>query len=359
MEDPMNRPRVFEICLAVFTTSSLAACSAADRITETASMKPALTLSAASVTAIDISNGLTGGGGRTISSTGIVLGRIGSVRGWWQSPSPTFTQIDDGYVQGGNRNADAGGGQGTAILSTNGGAPWVSVSLASPAGVAATATLVHDMNNARVIVGNTLGSSVYAIRWDNPSATPVRLPLPALQYPVYQGVARSINNNDVIVGYVLETLPRNKSRYEAIVWIGGTPSVLPLPPGSTTQLASNVNDAGVISGIVDGSRPIRWTPRAGGGYDIAVANLDVGGSNLDTGLDACGRVTGGSNSGAWVWDGVGAPVLLPGLAGSGHFGQAADISEDGTVVGSSFVGTSRGATITKATLWTGLPACSP
>jgi hypothetical protein len=322
-------------------------------------MKPALALSAATVTAIDISNGQTGGGGRTISSTGIVLGRNGSIRGWWQAPSPTFNQIDNGYVQGGNRNADAGGGQGTALLSTNGGAPWVSVALASPAGVAANATLAHVINNARVLVGNTLGSSVYAIIWDNPSAIPVRLPLPALQYPVYQGVARSINNTGIIVGYVLETLPRNKSRYEAIVWVDGTPSILPLPPGGTSQLASNVNDAGVISGISDGARPIRWTPRVGGGYDIAVANFDVGGSNLDTGIDACGRITGGSDSGAWVWDGVSAPVLLPGLTGSGRFGQAADISEDGTVVGSSFVGTSRGASISKATLWTGLPACSP
>lgn len=346
--------------LAIAVSFSAAACSTSDKLVGVSAPRhTSLTLSAASVTVIDISNGVTGGGARTISRTGIVLGKTGSIRGWWQSPSPNITVLDNGYVQGGNRSADAGGDQGTAILSTNGGAPWVNVTLLSPPGIAAGATLAHDINDSRILVGNTLGSSVYAIKWDNPSATPVKLPLPPLQYPVNQSVARSINNNGVIVGYVYEALPRNKTRYEAIVWSGGTATVLPLPAGGTSQLASNINDAGVISGITDGAYPIRWTPSFGGGYDIAIANIDVRPSNLDTGIDACGRITGGSGSGAWVWDGASAPVLLPGLAGSGHFGQAADISEDGTVVGSAFAGTSKGATITRATIWTGLPACPP
>jgi hypothetical protein len=353
----MHSPKSAVVIVAV--SCFLAACAEPSRVTEQSSRKPTFALSAASIQAIDISNGITGGGGRTISSTGIILGKTGSLRGWWQSPNPAFTQIDNGYVQGGNRNADAGGDQGTAFLSTNGGAPWTSASLASPPGIAAHATLAHDINDARVIVGNTLGSSVYAIRWDDPSAVPVRLPLPTLQYPAYQVVARSINNTGVIVGYVLETLPKNRSRYEALVWTNGNPAILPLPPGGTSQLASNVNDAGVISGITDGAHPIRWTPRIGGGYDIAVSTIDVGGSNLDTGIDACGRITGGSDSGAWVWDGVSAAVILPGLAGTGHFGQAADINEAGTVVGSSWVANSRGSIVTKATMWIGLPACGP
>lgn len=348
--------------IAVVSVSAiLVACSASDRVAGVNSVStPALSIfSATSVTAIDVSNGVTGGGGRTISSTGIVLGRNGSTRGWWQSPSPTFNALDNGYVEGGNRNADAGGDQGTAFLSTGGGAPWTSVALASPPGIAARATLAHDINDSRALVGNTLGSNVYAIRWDSPSAIPVRLPLPALQYPVYQGVARSISNNGTIVGYVLETLPRNKSRYEALVWVGGNVSILPLPPGGTSQLASNVNDAGVISGFTDGAHPIRWTPRVGGGYDIAVSSLNAGGSNLDTGIDACGRITGGSDSGAWVWDGVTAAVILPGLAGPGYWGAGADISESGTVVGSSMVGSSKGSRVIKSTIWTGLPACAP
>jgi uncharacterized membrane protein len=208
-----------------------------------------------------------------------------------------------------------------------------------------------------VLVGNTLGSNVYAIRWDSPSAVPVQLPLPALQFPAYQVVARSINNAGTIVGYVNEILPKNRTRYEALVWSGSSVVILPLPPGGTTQLASNVNDAGVISGITEGSHPIRWTPRIGGGYDIAVSSIDVGRRNLDTGMDACGRMTGGSDQGAWVWDGT-STVILPSLV-SGKPANGDDISEDGTVVGFSEVGTSKGRILTRATIWTGLPSCSP
>jgi hypothetical protein len=303
-----------------------------------------------------MSNGVNGGNARTISSTGIILGGNGA-RGWWQSPFPSFTVIDSGNVQGGNRNADAGGGQASAILSTNGGPPWTSVTLASPPGIAAGATIAHDINDGRTLVGNTLGSNVYAIRWDSPSAVPVQLPLPALQYPAYQVVARSINSAGDIVGYVNETLPKRRSRYEALVWSGGTVSILPLPPGGTTQLASNINDAGVISGITEGSHPIRWTPRIGGGYDIAVSSIDVGRRNLDTGIDACGRITGGSDQGAWVWDGA-STVILPGLV-AGKPANGDDISESGTVVGFSEVGTSKGSILTRATIWTGLPSCAP
>jgi len=334
----------------------LAACTDADRITAP-SHEVSYSISASSITAIDISNGITGGGGRTISTSGIVLGRIGSSRGWWQSPSPSFTVLDDGYVQGGNRNADAGGGQGTAILSTNGNAPWTSVTLASPPGISAGATIAHDINNSRVLVGNTLGSNVYAIRWNDPWSIPVQLALPQLQYPAYQSVARSINNNGVIVGYVIETLPKKRSRYEALVWVNGSATILPLPAGSTSQLASNINNNGVISGIVDGIHPIRWTPRSDGGYDIAVSAINVGRSNLDTGIDDCGRITGGSDTGAWVWDGTNPAVVVPGLNGPGYPAGASDISESGTMVGSSTVGTVRGSSVSRATIWTGLPAC--
>src|SRR5688500_11257477 len=122
---PMKNSRKSQLAAALSLAAVLAGCSASDRLAGTASSGDlSLTIAAASVTAIDISNGVTGGGGRTISSTGVILGKIGSTRGWWQSPSPSFTAIDDGWVQGGNRNADAGGGQGTAILSTNGEPPW-------------------------------------------------------------------------------------------------------------------------------------------------------------------------------------------------------------------------------------------
>jgi hypothetical protein len=355
----INDSTRFSLNSALLLSSLFFACSAPDRVAGTADRpRPSLSLAAtATVTAVDVSNGITGGGARTISSTGVILGKNGTTRGWWQSPSPSFNTLDNGWVQGGNRNADAGGGQGTALLSTNGAGPWLSVTLSSPPGISAGATLAHDINGSRVLVGNTLGSSVYAIRWDNPSAVPVRLPLPTLQYPAYQVVARSINNTGTIVGYVIETLPKNRSRYEALIWSGNNVSILPLPAGSTTQLASNLNDAGVISGIVDGSHPIRWTPRTGGGFDVAVSSINVGGNNLDTGIDACGRITGGSDSGAWVWDGVSAPIILPGLAGPGYAANGFDISEAGTVVGWSMVGTVKGSRVIRSTIWTGLPAC--
>lgn len=311
-----------------------------------------------SITAIDISNGVADGGARTISNTGVILGKIGTTRGWWQSPSPSFTAIDNGWVQSGNRNADAGGTQGTALLSTQGGPPWTSVTLASPPGTAAGMTVAHDINDSRVLVGFTKGT-VRAIRWENPTAVPVVLPLPSLDYPVDQSVAKSISNSGVIVGYVIETLPKKRTRYEAIVWSGGSVSILPWAPGATSQLASNVNDAGVISGIVNGSHPARWTPRADGGYDVVVSTLDAGRHNLETGIDACGRVTGGSDVGAWVWDGVSAPVILPGPVGPGYAGWAYDISESGTLVGSSVVGMQRGNLVWHATIWTGLPSCPP
>jgi hypothetical protein len=343
----------------LLSTSLLLACSPGDNVSAPASQgRTSLSISSPTITAVDLSNGVNGGEARTISSNGIILGEIGGSRGWWQSPSTSFTKVDDGNVQDGNRNADAGGGQGTAFLSTNGGAPWVSVALNSPAGVSAGMTIAHDLNASRVLVGNTLGSDVYAIEWPDPSAVPQRLPLPPLQYPASQSVARSINGNGTVVGYVLETLPHNGSRYEPLVWTAdGVVSILPIPSGSTTALASNVNDNGIISGIVDGVHPIRWVPNAAGGYDVAVAAISVGRYNLDTGIDACGRITGGSDAGAWVWDGVSAPVILPSVAGPKYGAEGLDISESGTVVGISIVGQQKGRVLQRATMWTGLPAC--
>ena len=95
--------------------------------------KPAALINALGITATDISNGVDASseGPRTISATGVILGRQGaqatSLRGWWQAPAAAFTVIDNGHVQGGNRNADAGGDQASAILSTNGGSPWSSI----------------------------------------------------------------------------------------------------------------------------------------------------------------------------------------------------------------------------------------
>lgn len=329
--------------------------------------EPSAVISAQGITAVDISNGVDASveGPRTISATGVILGRQGaqatSLRGWWQAPAAAFSAIDNGHVQGGNRNADAGGGQGTAILSTSGGAPWTSITVAAPAGVCGTCTLVRGMNGARVMVGNTLGTAIFAIEWDAPTAIPVRLQTPSTAYPADQVIAQSINNNGVIVGRVLETVPgkgkTQSTRFEAVVWSGGIPQILPLAPGATTQLASNINDNGIISGFA-GSHPVRWTPRASGGYDVAVAPVDVGGANAVTGIDACGRIVGGSDSGAWVWDGT-TFVMLPSLTGTATIARAMDINDAGIIVGASAVGSSHGSTVFHATIWSGVGACVP
>ena len=313
---------------------------------------------AATVTPLDISGGIDGGpGGRTVSRDGVILGEVSRLRSWWQSSASPPNILDSGFVNGGNRNADAAGGQAEVILSTNGGPPWVSLELQVPAGTAARNVYASDMNDSRVVVGRTGGTYNAALRWPSPTSAPEKLPMPPVQYPVYLVHARAVNNPGVIVGYVLEILPKNKQRYEAIIWSGNVASILPRPAGVTSQLASNINDAGVISGIADGIHPIRWIPRAGGGYDIAVASIDVGATNLDTAIDACGRIGGGSDSGAWIWEGA-TVRLLPAIAGAGLWGVVRDLNESGTAVGASTQRfAKKNARIQHATAWTGLGPC--
>jgi len=359
-------PRI--LVLSIAAVALLSACRDASQPTRPVGLqKPAALINALGITATDISNGVDASseGPRTISATGVILGRQGaqatSLRGWWQAPAAAFTVIDNGHVQGGNRNADAGGDQASAILSTNGGSPWSSIAVAAPAGVCGTCTLVRDINDSRVMVGNTLGSSIFAIEWSSPTATPVQLQSPTTNFPASQVVAHAINNNGVVVGHVLESIPgkgkTQTTRYEAIVWTGGIPQILPLAPGATSQIASNINDNGVISGIA-GNHPVRWSPRADGGYDVLISSVDLGSANLVTGIDGCGRVVGGSDQGAWVWDGT-TLVMLPTLTGTAGIARALDINDAGTIVGASAFGSSHGSTVFHATIWTGVGSCAP
>jgi hypothetical protein len=344
-----------KLACTVISISLLSGCESTP--TEVPATVRSAVLTATSVTPTDISGGIDGGpGGRTISRDGVILGEVSRLRSWWQTSASPPNILDSGFVNGGNRNADAAGGQAEVILSTNGGAPWTSVTLQSPAGTAAGNVLASDINDSRVVVGRTVGTFNVPLRWASPTSAPEQLSLAGIQYPVYIANARAINNSGDIVGYVLENLPKNKQRYEAIIWKGGSMSILPRAPGVTSQLASNINDAGVISGYA-GSSPVRWTPRADGGYDIAVASVDVGGTNLDTAIDACGRIGGGSDSGAWIW--VGATVqFLPAIAGGGLWGVVRDLNESGTAVGASTQRfAKKNARIQHATAWTGLGPC--
>jgi hypothetical protein len=60
---------------------------------------------------------------------------------------------------------------------------------------------------------------------------------------------------------------------------------------------------------------VRWSPRADGGYDVLISSVDVGRAKVVTGIDGCGRIVGGSDQGAWVWDGT-TLVILPTLTGT-------------------------------------------
>ena len=321
--------------------------------------RPRMTINPGSVTAIDVSGGVTTGAGvGTISRAGVMLGKTGSSRVSWNSPASSPVVVDAGYVNGGNRNADAAGGVGDVLLSTNGSAPWTSVNLIIPQGANAGGTVTRDVNDARVIVGNVVDGR--AVRWDSPTSSPIILPLPSASYPVTRAVAYAINNSNVIAGYVTESLSKNRTRSEAVMWSGNSVSMLPMPAGATSVVASNINDAGVISGIADASRPVRWTPNNAGGYNVEVANIDTSPANLATAIDACGRVAGGSNIGAWVWEPGGTPVFLAGLGGLNQLGVIRDISESGIAVGTSRKSnTHKTGLVQPATVWTGLPACNP
>ena len=332
-------------------------------VDSTAPLGPPIVRLAAStssaVTAIDISNGIAGGGGFAIAASGLIVGdRGGANRGWWQSPSPSFTPIDSGYVYGGNSFADVGDGA-RVLLSNNGAPPFTSVTLQLLSGVNPRAVVVRDINDSRVIVAS-LGT-VYGLRWDSPTSTPTELLPGTPGYPIQQVIPYSISSTGLIAGRLVVTVRKNTTKSVPVIWTGSnTATELPLPAGAVDGLASNVNAAGVVSGFWNDGRvsaPIRWTPRTGGGYDIAVLNLDVGGTNLSTGIDECGRITGGSPQGAWVWDPTAGLTILSGIGGSGVPGWSYSINANGQLVGSSYDGTGRNA-VYHATLWTGLPACT-
>jgi hypothetical protein len=287
----------------------------------------------------------------------LIFGRIGSIRGWWQSPSTAFTALDSGFVYGGNSFGDIGSGA-TVLLTTNGTAPFEVVPLPLPSGISANRVVARDLNDSRVVVASV--GTPYGLRWETPTSVPTQL-LPGNHgYTVQQVFPEGISNSGLIAGWVVLEVRKNATKYAAVVWNGsntGTP--LPAPPGSVSQIASNVNDAGTISGHWNDGRkwsPIRWTPNGVGGYNIATQSIDVGGSNGPTGIDACSRITGGSPQGAWVWDPTSGLTILPSVGGTGISGWSHSISQTGELVGSSYNGPGHGA-VYHATLWTGLPPC--
>jgi uncharacterized membrane protein len=197
----------------------------------------------------------------------------------------------------------------------------------------------------------------YGLKWESPYAQPTKLLAPPLPYPVQQVLPMGINNSGDVAGWVVVAVRRNTIRYDAVVWsAAGTPTALPLAPGATSQTANAINDAGVISGAMNSRYPVRWTPDGAGGYNVAVLNVDTNG-NTRSGIDACGRIVGGSPAGAWVWDSQGV-TMLPSIGGMGLHGWSDTINEEGQMVGLSKAGQAKQAEL-RATLWTGLAPCTP
>ena len=235
------------------------------------------------------------------------------------------------------------------------------MTLQLPAGGAALKTQIRDVNDARAAVGTSGSVDPYAYYWASPTAAPVRLSLPASPYPVIGSTARSISGTGLIAGSASVQLSRKSTRSEAVLWSGGVARLLPMAPAAVSQAASNVNDAGTVSGSMDDSRgghyAVRWTPDGAGGYAVSVLT-SVAGAFPETGIDACGRISGGSPQGAFLWTGATA-VILPGLGAAGLQGFAYDISESGEAIGYSMLGTSRGSPVSHPALWTGLGTCTP
>jgi hypothetical protein len=144
-------------------------------------------------------------------------------------------------------------------------------------------------------------------------------------------------------------------------FFAGAPVELPWAPNATDQTAQNVNDAGVIVGFVEiqgVNYGARWVPNGAGGYSVSVLSTDTWDSGI--GINRCGRMSGttiGPQASGFIWDGVAAPVLLPGLAGSTDARSYA-INDRGDVVGASLFSVN-GATVWRPTLWRGFVAPCP
>jgi hypothetical protein len=247
------------------------------------------------------------------------------------------------------------------VLTDFGAASFTVVQIPLPAGVDANRVAVRDINDSRVVVASA-SQLPYALRWESPYVMPTPLYPGSQPYPVQSIFPEGINSSGVIAGWLVLKIRNNTTKYAPVVWNrSNIAASLPLPPAAAYAIAQNVNDAGVISGHFFGTRggtyPIRWTPNATGGYDIATLSLDVAGLDGPNGIDSCGRISGGSPLGAWVWDPAVGLMMLPSIAGFGTTGWSHSISGSGELVGSS--NSSSGKTVIyHATLWRGLPPCT-
>jgi len=191
-----------------------------------------------------------------------------------------------------------------------------------------------------------------------PGSTPSVLPLPG---GLTNSWAVALNNAGDIAGFSYETVGSGKNATtlsRPVFWRRTGPAtwtaeLLPNPAPTQSGSARAINDAGQIAGNA-GYSIVRWSPN-GSSWTIATFTTTGGGSGPK--IDACGRVAGVTNSGAYVWDGT--LTMLPWPSGAVST-DAEDIGHDtasslGVVVGFAEVGKGR-HTSRVPVRWT-IPAC--
>ena len=134
-----------------------------------------------------------------------------------------------------------------------------------------------------------------------------------------------INNLGQIVGesYI------NSTTSHAFLWQSGQMSDLGGLSGGVRSIAVSINNLGVIIGgsfFSDNSiSPFRWT------FNDKLQPMDLQGGIAFKIIDD-GRMVGGKNNHAWLWNAPGAGTDLGGLTGFGYT-EAQDININGQVVG--------------------------
>ncbi len=118
--------------------------------------------------------------------------------------------------------------------------------------------------------------------------------------PQASGVASNINNGGAVVGYVGSFLP--------YVWIPSSPnspsmtaSILPDTAGQTSAGAAfGINDAGQISGEIDGWSAM-WQPDGAGGYTAGWLNFYGNPTGTGRAINNAGQITGFAPAGSGVY----------------------------------------------------------
>jgi len=96
--------------------------------------------------------------------------------------------------------------------------------------------------------------------------------------PSLHFTAKDINAAENVVGYGSAPNESDSIRIRAAVWIGGVPTVLPVPNESTYSIAGGISETGAVAGTLfdsDGtfSLPATWEPVAGAGAQLRLSPI--------------------------------------------------------------------------------------